>query len=52
MAAAYGAMTSDGLGPKGPGVGFAGPDVVGDITDDVAVSVIELTGAIKWFDVS
>jgi len=45
-------MTSDGLGPKGPGAGFAGPEVVGDITDDVAVSVIELTGAIKWFDVS
>jgi len=45
-------MTSDGLGPKGPGAGFAGPDMVGDITDDVAVSVIELTGVIKWFDVS
>ncbi len=45
-------MTSDGLGPKTPGAGFAGPDMVGDITDDVAVSVIELTGAIKWFDVS
>jgi CspA family cold shock protein len=45
-------MTSDGLGPKTPGAGFAGPDIVGDITDDVAVSVIELTGAIKWFDVS
>jgi cold shock protein len=45
-------MTSDGLGPKGPGAGFAGPEAVGDITDDVAVSVIELTGAIKWFDVS
>lgn len=45
-------MTSDGLGPKGPGAGFADPEVVGDITDDVAVSVIELTGVIKWFDVS
>jgi cold shock protein len=45
-------MTSDGLGPKGPGAGFAGPDIAGDITDDVAVSVIELTGVIKWFDVS
>jgi cold shock protein len=45
-------MTSDGLGPKGSGAGFAGPDMVGDLADDVAMSVIELTGAIKWFDVS
>ena len=45
-------MTSDGLGPKGPGAGFAGPDIAGDLTDDVAVSVIELSGVIKWFDVS
>src|SRR5712692_961978 len=44
-------MTSDGLGPKGPGTGFS-PDAAGDLTDDVAVSVIEITGAIKWFDVS
>ena len=45
-------MTSDGLGPKGSGADFVGPDMVGDLADDVAVSVIELTGAIKWFDVS
>jgi cold shock protein len=45
-------MTSDGLGPKGPGAGFAEPDTAGDLTDDVAVSVIELSGVIKWFDVS
>ena len=44
-------MTADGLGPKGPGADYIGPDV-GDLTDDVAVSVIELTGMIKWFDVS
>ncbi|MEA2902993.1 MAG: cold shock protein [Alphaproteobacteria bacterium] len=43
---------SDGIGPKGPGGGI-GPDreAVGDLGDETA-SVIELTGAIKWFDVS
>jgi cold shock protein len=46
-------MASDGMGPKIPGAGLgAVPDYVGDLTDDTAVSVIELTGAIKWFDVS
>ena len=44
--------TSDGIGPKGPGAGI-GPDrtTVGDIGDEAA-SVIELSGVIKWFDVS
>src|SRR5438105_5550428 len=45
-------MTSDGIGPKGPG-GNIGPgaEAVGDIADE-ATSVIELSGVIKWFDVS
>ena len=29
-----------------------GPEVVGEITDETTVSVIELTGVIKWFDIS
>jgi cold shock protein len=43
-------MASDGIGPKGPGSGL-GIDRAGDIGDE-ATSVIELTGVIKWFDVS
>jgi cold shock protein len=45
-------MTSDGVGPKGPGAG-AGPErgFEGEIGDESA-SVIELSGVIKWFDVS
>src|ERR1041384_634458 len=51
-AAAYGAMSSDDLGPKvSSGAGFALPDLAGELADESA-SVIELTGAIKWFDVS
>src|SRR6187399_2246366 len=43
-------MTSDDLGPKVPG--FALPsDLAGEIADET-VSVIEIAGAIKWFDVS
>jgi CspA family cold shock protein len=46
-------MASDGMGPKSQGTGYPlGPEAVGDITDETAVSVIELTGVIKWFDVS
>jgi len=43
---------ADSVGPKGPGLGI-GSDraTVGDIGDEVA-SVIELSGVIKWFDVS
>ena len=40
------------MGPKGPGAGYIGPESLGDLGDDAAVSVIELTGVIKWFDVS
>lgn len=45
-------MTSGGIESKGPAVGI-GPDreTVGDVADD-ATSVIELSGVIKWFDVS
>jgi cold shock protein len=46
-------MASDGMGPKSAGAGYElGPDALADVTDDSAVSVIELTGVIKWFDVS
>ena len=43
---------SDSIGPKGPGAGI-GIDrtAVGDIGEEAA-SVIELSGVIKWFDVS
>ena len=44
-------MTSDGIGPKGPGSGIAPREAVGEIADE-ATSVIELSGVIKWFDVS
>src|SRR3954470_12700296 len=45
-------MTSDGIGPKGPGGGLeVDRGSGGEIGDDTA-SVIELTGVIKWFDVS
>jgi CspA family cold shock protein len=43
-------MSSDDLGPKIPGAGYKLPDL-GDLADETA-SLIELTGAIKWFDVS
>jgi CspA family cold shock protein len=45
-------MTSDGMGPKNPVSGYLpDPDELGHVTDE-SVSVIELAGAIKWFDVS
>jgi len=41
------------MGPKSAGSGYGlDPDALADVTDDSAVSVIELTGVIKWFDVS
>src|ERR1700710_701136 len=45
-------MASDGMGSKGPGTSI-GPnhEAMGDIADE-ATSVIELSGVIKWFDVS
>src|SRR5881394_2284693 len=44
-------MSSDGMGPKVSGADFLTPDLIGDLADETA-SVIELSGAIKWFDVS
>ena len=45
-------MASDELGPKISGASFRQePDHLGEIADETA-SVIELSGAIKWFDVS
>ena len=45
-------MGSDELGSKAPGMSIGiGPEASVDIADETA-SVIELTGAIKWFDVS
>ena len=45
-------MTSDGIGPKGPGGGLGIDRLSGGEIGDEAASVIELTGVIKWFDVS
>ncbi len=45
-------MTSDGIGPKGPAANIGpGLETIGDIADEAA-SVIEISGVIKWFDVS
>ena len=43
-------MTAADIGPKGLGIDFD-REAIGDINDEVA-SVIELSGVIKWFDVS
>jgi cold shock protein len=52
-AAACGVMASDGMGPKGPGANVdLGPRALGDLVEDSAVDAIEITGLIKWFDVS
>jgi CspA family cold shock protein len=46
-------MASDEMGPKSSGTNFVpGSQTLGEPTDETAVSVIELTGVIKWFDVS
>ena len=45
-------MTSDGIGPKGPGGALTSGRGIGAEIGDEAASVIELTGVIKWFDVS
>ena len=45
-------MTSDGIGPKGPGGGLGIARGAGGEIGDEAASVIELSGVIKWFDVS
>ena len=45
-------MISDGTGPKGPGSGLGMDRSTGGEIADEAASVIELSGVIKWFDVS
>ncbi len=47
----WGVMTSDGL-PKGPGSGLGVDRGAGGELGEEAASVIELSGSIKWFDVS
>ena len=39
--------------PKGPVSTFeSGPDALGDLVNETGAAVIEVTGVIKWFDVS
>jgi cold shock protein len=46
-------MASDEMRPKGPVSTFeSGPDAFGDLVPDGTATVIEVTGVIKWFDVS
>jgi len=46
-------MASDGMGPKGSGANVdLGPRILGDLAEESAVDAIEITGLIKWFDVS
>lgn len=44
-------MASDGIGPKGPGTGIGvGPETVGGLEE--TAGLFEVSGVIKWFDVS
>src|SRR5438093_12575748 len=45
-------MPSVGIGPKGPASGLSSDRGIGGEIAGVAASVIELSGVIKWFDVS
>jgi len=46
-------MASDEMRPKGPVSTFeSGPDTLGDLVNETGAAVIEVTGVIKWFDVS
>ena len=46
-------MASDDMRPKGPASNVqSGPDALGDILNEAGATVIEVTGVIKWFDVS
>ncbi len=46
-------MASDEMRPKGPVSTFdSGPDALGDLVHEPGATVIEVTGVIKWFDVS
>src|SRR3954471_8107954 len=46
-------MSSDGIEQKMPvrNIGL-GPEAVGDVDEATSANLIELTGVIKWFDVS
>ena len=46
-------MASDGIGPKGPSIGYGpGLDRNAGVADEAAANLIEISGFIKWFDVS
>jgi cold shock protein len=46
-------MTTDTIGPKGPGTSFVlESDSLDNLMRDAAASVIEIAGVIKWFDAS
>jgi CspA family cold shock protein len=46
-------MASDEMRPKGPVSSYeSGPDAIGDLVHEAGATVIEVTGVIKWFDVS
>jgi CspA family cold shock protein len=46
-------MSSDGIEQKMPGRNIGlGPETVGGVDDATSAELIELTGVIKWFDVS
>jgi cold shock protein len=46
-------MSSDGIEQKVPGRNLGlGPEAVGGVDDETSANLIELTGVIKWFDVS
>jgi CspA family cold shock protein len=49
--AACGVMASDGIEAKMPG-GSLGPNTASDLADETASNLIEISGVIKWFDVS
>jgi CspA family cold shock protein len=50
-AAASSVMTSDGIESKMPGANL-GPNTVRELADETSANLIELSGVIKWFDVS
>jgi CspA family cold shock protein len=46
-------MASDEMRPKGPVSTFeSGPDAFGELLNETGAAVVEVTGVIKWFDVS
>jgi cold shock protein len=46
-------MGSDEIRPKGPESNYeSGPDAFGDLVHEAGATVVEVTGVIKWFDVS